>query len=233
MTTGVFDNYLNKAWPYRFTASLLVRNIHGGTPSDPKKTEGWIRSKLEKKDDAIMALVTKTMAERGVNYDQAVDEVSDLKNLNGFKRDEEHGLYVEGRTVKAAIKEAASVAVASGALTQRGWGKTNKGLLGYIAEHVFVEEDIIPLGVEAPDGVHQRFVHTFRGAGIQLEEYLTEAKISFTVLSDHDFSEKEWAAIWLKGEKQGLGASRSMGCGTYKVVEWTPLHKKNPSKAKV
>ena len=44
--------------------------------------------------------------------------------------------------------------------------------------------------------------------------------IDFTVISDHDFSDKEWAHIWLCGQMQGIGASRSQSFGRYEVTKW-------------
>lgn len=218
--TSVFAKFQPQMFPYRFGGSLLVGTIAGGTPTDPKVAEGWLKTKLGvDKDDQIRAMVAETMVERGITADEAVKAVDENKHLNGFRRDEQ-GLYIEGRQLKAALKEAASCAVAAGKLTARGWGKTNKGLLSYLAEHVFVVEDRLHLGVTEATGINQRFVHTFRGSGIQYEEYVTDAKVDFTVMADHDFSEKEWAAIWTSGEQQGIGASRSQGYGRYEVTRW-------------
>lgn len=220
---SVFAKYATKQYPYRFAGQLHVGTIAGGTPTDPKVAEGWLRTKLGvDRDDLIREMVAEVMVERGVTADEATTIVNTSKHLNGFKRDE-NGLYVEGRQLKAGLKEAASIAVAAGALTARGWGKTNKGLLSYLAEHVFVVEDRLHLGVTEPTGIAQRFVHTFRGNGIQYEEYVTDAKIDFTVIADHDFSEAEWAAIWLRGEQNGIGASRSQGFGRYEVTRWDRL----------
>jgi hypothetical protein len=220
---SVFDKYRTDAYPYRFAGSLHIGVIAGGTPTDPKVAEGWLKTKLgADKDDLIRQMVAETMVERGVTAEEATQLVNAQKNLNGFKRDE-HGLYIEGRQLKAALKEAASVAVAAGKLPQRSWGKTNKGLLSYLAEHVFVVEDRLHLGVAEASGIAQRFVHTFRGTGIQYEEYVEDAKVDFTVISDHDFAEKDWAAIWLCGEQNGLGASRSQGYGRYEVTRWERL----------
>jgi hypothetical protein len=217
---SVFEKYRSEAYPHRFSGTLLVGTIAGGTPTDPKVAEGWLRTKLGiDKDDEIRRLVAETMVERGVNAEEATEIVNTQKNLNGFKRDE-HGLYIEGRQLKAALKEATSIAVAAGKLKQRGWGTTNKGIQGYLAEHVFVVEDRLYLGVTEATGINQRFVHTFRGTGIQYEEYVAEAKIDFTVISDHDFTEKDWATIWMCGEQNGIGASRSQGYGRYEVVRW-------------
>ena len=217
---SVFDQYRDKAFPFRFAGTLHVGVIAGGTPTDPRVAEGWLKTKLGADSDRlIQELVAETMVERGVTADEAVPIVNAQKNLNGFKRDE-NGLYVEGRQLKAALKEAASVAVAAGKLTGRGWGKTNKGLLSYLAEHVFVVEDRLQLGVTEASGIMQRFVHTFRGTGIQYEEYVEDAKVNFTVMADHAFADEEWATIWLCGEQQGIGASRSQGYGRYEVVRW-------------
>jgi hypothetical protein len=220
---SVFAKYENEAYPHRFSGQLHIGVIAGGTPTDPKVAEGWLRTKLGiDKDDLIREKVAEVMLERGVTADEATKVVDEQKHLNGFKRDE-NGLYIEGRQLKAALKEAASVAVAAGKLNARGWGKTNKGLLGYLAEHVFVVEERLYLGVMEASGVAQRFVHTFRGTGIQYEEYVNDAKVDFTVKADHDFSAKEWAAIWLCGQQQGIGASRSQGFGTYEVTRWDPI----------
>lgn len=219
---GVFDKYRDDAFPYQYSGTLHVGMICGGVPTDPKVAEGWLKTKLGIDNDRlIQEMVAETMIERGVSPEEAVSLVNAQKNLNGFKRDEK-GLYIEGRQLKAALKEAVNVAVAAGKLDKRGWGKTNKGLLGYLAEHVFVTEERLHLGVTEATGINQRFVHTFRGTGIQYEEYVEGADINFTVISDHDFSDKEWATIWLCGEQQGIGASRSQGYGRYEVTRWEP-----------
>lgn len=223
---SVFAKYVPDAYPYKFSGQLLIGTIAGGTPTDPKVAEGWLRTKLGlDKDDLIREAVAEVMAERGVTADEATQIVNTNKHLNGFKRDDS-GLYIEGRQLKAALKEAASVAVGAGKLNGRGWGKTNKGLLGYVAEHIFVVEDRLHLGVTEATGIAQRFVHTFRGSGIQYEEYVENAKVDFTVISDHDFTEKEWATIWLTGEQQGVGASRSQGFGRYEVTRWDRISAK-------
>lgn len=228
MPTSVFEHLRTKAWPYQFRGSLQVRNIAGGVPSDPRVAEGWLRSKVEASDNIIREMVAQVMADRQVTLEEATAEVDKLKHLNGFKRDPDtKGLYIEGRQLKAALKEAASVAVASDKLKGRGWGKTNKGLLSYLAEHVMVAEETLALlsvdthsPVTEPSGITQRFVHTFRGSGIQYEEFVEDAVIDFTIRCDHPFTEEEWAMIWLTGEQQGLGASRSQGYGRYTLTRW-------------
>jgi hypothetical protein len=216
---SAFARYEKKAWPYKFNGTLVVRNIAGGTPSDPNVAKGWLTSMFTEKDEVIVQMIAEVMAERGISKEEATEHVDKLRHLNGFKRDEK-GLYLEGRCLKAALKEACSVAVASGKLPSRGWGKTNKGLLGFMAEHVHVVEDRLHLGVSEPSGILQGFVHTFRGNAIQYQEYVEEAKLQFTIEADYEFKAEEWAIIWLTGERQGLGASRSQGMGRYTVTDW-------------
>lgn len=213
--------YLESAYPHRYEGSMVVATIAGGTPTDQNVAEAWLKTKLADKDDLIREAVAEVMLERGVNADEAAAIVDQTKHLNGFKRDPERGgeLYIEGRQLKACIKEAASVARAANKLPAK-WGTTNKGILGFVAEHIFIVEERLHLGVNAPSGIMQRFVSTFRGTGIQYEEYVTDAKIEFTVIADHPFSEKEWAMLWLTAEQQGIGASRSQGYGRFEVTRW-------------
>lgn len=224
---SVFDKYRPKAFPFRFHGTMHVDCIAGGIPTDPKVAEGWLRSKLDAPDDIIREEIAKTMVERGVTVEEATEIVGAARTLNGFKRDEQ-GLYIEGRQLKAALKEAAWVAANAGKLNPKGWGSCTdqnlrKGLKNWLPEHVFVEEDRLHLGVEQPSGVMQRFVHTFRGTGISYEEYVLDAKIDFTVITDFKFTDEQWAMIWLFGEQQGIGASRSQGYGRYQITAWEPI----------
>lgn len=227
---SIFADIAEKTFDKQYHAELLVHEIHGGIPTDPNKAAGWIASKMGLKDEMLRDMVVKTMEERGTieaatteDVTDAASEVSDLKQLNGFKRSDDGVLVIEGRQVKAMLKEAASIAVAGDHLPSRGWGKTNKGLLNFLAEHIFVLEDKIPLGVVDPSGISQRFVHTWRGSGIQYEEYVTDAKVEFTVVTDYEWPEKFWPTVWVIAEKNGLGASRSTGVGTFEVQAWDQL----------
>ena len=219
--TSAFAHYTDRAWPHRFNGTITVRNMAGGVPSDPRVAEGWLKTKLtDNRDDLIRDLVAQTMVERGVTADEATELVDINKHLNGFKRNDQ-GLYFEGRQLKAAIKEAASVARATDKLKSR-WGSTSKGVLGFVAEHIMVVEDKLPLGVTEPTGVLQSFPKNPRTGqtGIQYTEFIEVAEFDFTVISDYAFTDEEWAMLWLTGEQQGIGASRSQGFGRYEVTRW-------------
>lgn len=219
---NVFAGFRAAAYPHHYRGTLLVRTMAGGIPANPKTAEGWIRAHLTDRDDEVRALVAKTMVERGVDMDAAAEIVADQATINGFKRDSERKgeLYIEGRCLKSCLKEAASIAVAAGKLSGRGWGATNKGLKSFLAEHIFVQEEKLHLGVTEPAGIATRFVTTFRGTGIQREEYVEDVKIDFTVATDWEFSEKDWAMIWLTAGENGFGSARSQGYGRFDIIRW-------------
>lgn len=254
---SVFSQWADKAWPYTFEGTLFVPHIAGGTPFDNKVAEGWLRTKMVDKDDEIRAMVARVMEERRITAEEATREVDMLQHLNGFKRgrcdqcpapendgnvafcEGQHQLFIEGRQLKAALKEAASVAVAAGKLDGKGWGRTRKSLLGFLAEHVMVMDERLYLHqpepgtgtgpdypprpgepFTQPSEIIQRFVHTFRGNGIQYEEIVSGACFDFTIKTDWNFKDEAWAMIWLTGEQEGIGASRAQGFGRYKLVRW-------------
>jgi hypothetical protein len=227
MLFEIGDVYRNK-----YEADILLTNIYGGVPTHPKIVEGWLRKVFAGHEETqIKLMVRDVLVERhGKDFDfealtedelmAAIDEAGAL-SVNGFKRDRETGeLYIEGRQVKACIKEAASIAMADKALKVRGWGNTNKGLMQFIPEHIFVPELVVPLGVTEPTGVDTNFVHTWRGDSIKREEYVENAKASFSVVTDYDFDEDFWKQVWTRAQLNGLGASRSQGRGCFEVLRW-------------
>lgn len=230
--TSVFADFEEEVYPYRYQGEIVVEHLVGGIPQDPNKVEGWLRSKIEDDDRLLEELIMETLVEIGGDFNNPLDreeatkKAASKRNLNGFKRDRETGeLYIEGRQLKAAIKESSNILWA----TER-WGPTRKGTKSFFAEHLFIVENRLGLGVDKPTGVQQRFVHTFRGTGIQLEEYVEEARFSFTLITDYDFSKTQWGQLWKTAEKQGVGATRSQGFGTYVVTQWDKLPEAAPSR---
>lgn len=221
---SIFEKESVKSYKHRYNATIIVSELHGGWPVNQQVALDHLRRKLADNDELLRAAVAEQLAEQTANgetpdVDAAAVEVALAKNLNGFKKDS-HGLYVEGRHVKALLKEAASVAVNAGRVELKGWGLTNKWLTKWLPEHCFVLEDRIYLGRDIPDGIAQRFVVSRHGTGIQLEEYALDVKLDFTVVTDFEIKPADWAAIWTTAEFQGLGASRSQGYGTFKMLGW-------------
>jgi hypothetical protein len=223
VTESVFAKFRPKVYPYIYDGSLFVGRHVGGTPSDPKVAESYIRTKLDDADDIIQQAVSEIMLERGLTKTEAAAELALRKHLNGYKRDPERGLYAEGRTLKACLKEAAGILIQTH-WPKKTWGNhsSKKGTKGFMPEHIFVLEDRLYFGVNEPTGVQQRFIATHRGTGIQMEEYIDDAKIDFTVGCDYLFSEEDWGFLWSTAEQNGWGASRSQDYGKFAVTRWDP-----------
>lgn len=233
-TAGAFSKFANDAWPYWYAGELRVGILAGGIPQDPNVVESWIKTKLRdvRSDAEIQEVIATTMAELGLNEEEAVREASSkMVGMNGFKRDEV-GLYVEGRQLKAALKEAVMVAANSGKLETAKWGNPDnaaykKQIKGWFPEHVFVVEERLYIlhdgePVQVHDGVTQKFVHTHRGDSISYEQFVRDAEIRFTIKADYELKEQQWAMIFLTGQMQGFGASRSQEYGRYIVTKWEP-----------
>lgn len=196
---------------------------------------------------AVVAEATAILEmDEGTLTDLAVAKTArDMAGLNMFKRTHpgmvggmppgapEGTLYIEGRQIKAALKEGVAVAANAGKISTKSWGNPDnstykKQLKGWFPEHVFVPEFAIPLMrngeyIKEPDGVLQKFIHTHRGDAIGYEEYVQGADITFTVKTDVELTFEQWGMIWLTGQDQGIGASRSQGYGVYEVTGWEQL----------
>jgi hypothetical protein len=231
--TGVFDKFYAQAWPVEFHGRIRVSAIHGGTPSSPETARKWVISRVSntRSPSEVQALVVRTMAELEVSLDAAVDKaVGEMAGLNIFKREASGQLYIEGRQLKAALKEAVSVAANEGKLTTRGWGHPDndsyrKQIKGWFPEHVFIADEHLLMHrngepVTEASRTLEKFIHTHRGDAIGYEEVCEDVEFDFRAETDHEFTEKEWAMIWLTGQKQGIGASRSQSYGQYEVTRW-------------
>lgn len=234
MTQSVFEPFQAESYPLEFQGRIHVPILVGGVPFDSRIIEGWIKSKVTDNDEKVRQLIAETMLQRQVTMAEATRIVNETKNLNGFKRlrcpscppegnvcDEgKHELYYEGRQLKAAMKEAVSVAVGAGKINLRGWGTTKKFVTNYFPEHVFIKERELPLGKFQADGILQQLVHAPHGDALQYQEYVKDVEFDFTVVTDHPFTKKDWAMLWTTGQLQGLGSSRSQAYGVYTVVRW-------------
>jgi hypothetical protein len=222
---SVFADYQDKNWPYRYQVCLHAESIAGGVPLDPDVLSGHLKRKTDAADNLIRREVAEAVVERGLTQDEAIEELANLKGHIGFRRDAE-GLYIGGYQVKAMLREAANIAVAAGRLKKGGWGlhSANRGILSWLAEHLFIVEDRVHLGVTEPTGTNQSFIAkvTPKGpiAAIQNTDYVEGCDLHFTVETDWEFDDADWAAIWTTAEREGLGAARKMGYGRLTVTQW-------------
>lgn len=240
------DIFGAKTDPYTYyRAELRFKHlVVGGIPSDKSVIEGWLRSRLELDDAAIVELIEQTVQERGVmTPDEAIEEVmkSDLApSVNGFKRDDNGELCIEGRIVKAALKEWSNSAYpgtefpgkAKIAAYKNAKGQDvaplKKGLMRYLAEAVIVDDVLIGLGVKEPTRVEERIKHVMTQQGprssINRVEVVEQPTVSFTVKVRDDFLPPEaWGRIWAVGEGIGLGSDRGRSDGQFELTAWEKL----------
>ena len=98
--TALFSKYKVR---FQFNDKLC-----GGVPKSEKAIEGWIRTNVQDKSK-----LEQMISDTKDSIDKSNLTESDIDNLatsawNGFKSDK-HGLYIEGRQIKAMFKESANV----------------------------------------------------------------------------------------------------------------------------
>jgi len=159
------------------------------------------------------------------------ERVADLKNTVGFKSDD-NGLYLEGRAVKAAIKESANIMFGGERV-----GPTRKGFKNYVAERLVVVEDKVYLNREQPDGVETFTGHVTGPQGprstLTRYEYVEKPILTFHIkelkLMQNSkngkaaLTDEQWEQLFVSMEVQGMGAIRSQQYGRFETVEFTKI----------
>jgi len=234
----------------------------GGIPKDPDTIKQWLKARLEIGEAELLALADETIKEMGwtagnlgtEEMDQLVDIIAarDTKG-NSFKKlrrwddgswhpltdqevqDGKGELIIEGRQVKAALKEAASNLYPGTKrwpgfpTTDEGKGETRKGLAGYMVDRLEVVERIIPIGRLVPDITgEQRIKHITGPQGkrstINVVDVCEDVTFSFTVSVLDDFIvEQVWGEMWEYIELGGIGADRARGDGRGTLEKWEPV----------
>lgn len=242
MAVGVFARAQSRVFvTYRAQIQLRDR-IMGGTPKDPKIIEAWLRHKagIDKQEEIRRAMI-RTMQELGAEVDEnssyeevqkASEALAVHRQTNGFKLNDK-GLYIEGRTVKAAIKESTNILFAGDRWLKKQKKDSDdlyggKGPRAVVAERVFVNPDQISLGVDGPTGIDLFIGHTQGPKGRQSNlthyEYVDRPLITFDVMVAQDAVENDnWEALWVHAQENGLGALRSQGFGRFDVMAWDKI----------
>lgn len=213
----------------RYTTIIHVRGLMvGGIPSDPSLTRSWLRARLDLGDTALEELVTQTIAERdaALSVEDKIDSLmasGNAPSVSGFKRmPGTKELAYEGRCMKAALKEAMNSAYPGNKYPGQPANVNRKGLMRYGAESVFVEEDLIGLGVTAPTRVEERVKHVMTPQGprssIARVEVVDQPKLTCTIRVRDDFMPPEvWARVWQTAEEIGIGSDRARSDGRFSL----------------
>jgi hypothetical protein len=153
--TSVFAGWSEQFWQYRYNLTLDFTTLQGGQPVDPRIVKTLIRQRLGFNDEELLAqAVGEILAETNQeatpeNVSEAAKSVESKYGLNVFRCDDK-GLFLGGYALKAAIKEAVSIARAANNLPEK-YGATRKGIISYTAEHIGVVEDKLYIGRNAAE----------------------------------------------------------------------------------
>lgn len=229
--TSVFAEVESKDYT-TYRAQLQINDwVMGGIPQKVELIEGWLRKGMgvesaeELRQQALKVMIElfPEQVTPGMTYEQAILVTKDLaeQHTNSFKRSPNGYLYIEGRQIKAMLKEAINIRFPK---ERVGHGK---GAKKFSEERVFIEPDHISLGVKEPSGRHLFVGHVSdqRGERSTLTNYdfVKQPKINFLVKIQStavEVLEPLWPLIWITAEKNGLGALRSQGFGTFVVTAW-------------
>jgi hypothetical protein len=244
---GVFDDHPAANADYRrFLVELsFLDKIGGGIPSNPKTIEGWLRTNMGISDEEELQEFTfRTLTELGyephtMTY-QAIEEAAKEAALglhaNVFKRDE-HGLFIEGRQVFAALKEATEI-LYKGVKWGRRPGKQGSPIDAYVGkaasaffpERVHIVESRIYLGRDEPDDLELVIVHPrdpSRSSSMHYQQVVVRPIVHFHVeeLVDHEVPSNRvpddaWPRIFRLAQNNGIGARRSQQMGKFKVTRF-------------
>jgi len=216
---------------------LHVKNrIVGGTPTNPKLIEGWLKANMPEVTEDERAKLAATTLEQ---VKDVVEEESKAM-WTTFKKDVTGVLFIEGRQVKAAFKEAANI-LREALIKQDKKGKPDEkknrftGFKSKLAERLFVEEERIFLirpgigPVTKPSGTEERPIHVMTAMGertaLKRYDYVSDVDLTFTVRwLDDGLMDDELLTVLLDYMGwNGLGADRSQGEGLFEVKEVVKL----------
>lgn len=222
-TKNLFEQHKKSGWyPFdTYKVKIRLRDIVGGIPMNPNMVEKWINATNENKsaeerealkNAALALLPEKTeekMEQQGIGF----------ARVNGE-------LVIEGRQVKAMLKEAANITNMTSPRVDPK--EPNKQMKSKVGDQLFVEDVFINLGGrKGPDAVEQKPIHVMTTQGprssIKVYEICRGVDIEFTLKRHNQkgkmaVTEEVMLAILDYSQNIGLGADRSQGHGLFEVL---------------
>jgi hypothetical protein len=223
---NLFEKHKKSGWKAfeTYRVKIKCRDLVSGIPKDPELLRKWINARCKDKTEAEREAIRLTHLE---HLEEVIDETAD-KQAIGFLRMEDGQLAVEGRCIKAMLKEAGNIIrqIAPGGKPKKGKNGIT-ALRSKVADRVFVVEQYIPLGRTEPDSVEERPIHVMTPQGprssIKRFEVLYGVEVDFTVKRCRDpkgegVPEEALLAILDYAQTSALGTGRSQGTGTFEVL---------------
>jgi len=221
MSENLFAKHKKSGWQAfaRYAVKIRCHDLVGGRPLNADLIEKWVTATCKKANDKERQKIIDADV---ALLDETIDEVAE-KQAIGFARIDGH-LAIEGRQVKAMLKEAANII--KGIIPGGKDGKGIAALKSKVADQIFVEEEYIILDKTQPDDVEERPIHvmTRQGPRTSLKrcEIVRDVEIDFIVArragAGEGVPQKALLAILDYAQQVGLGADRSQGRGRFEVL---------------
>ena len=232
---GIWDAEEAKIYGRYQVTIKMADTIRGGIPQNPEIIESWLRQRIAGGDEELRIAMLRTLDElghdvaEGMTMDQLKEvakEMATKNNANTFFSDD-LGLWIRASNVKAMLKENVSILYPYTKKENR-MGPTAKAAKAFWAERVFVDGDRVYLmrdgqHITEPDGTELQIGHVPSAQGrkstLTYYDYCEQPELTFTIFSLEDMVQMDmWRSVFLGAQRNGLGATRSLGHGTFKVI---------------
>ena len=221
-------SFLGTYAPYDdYVVRLTVTSLAGGVPKHRDILRGWIDSTNKEKSqedrDRLVQAAIKELPD--------ISEEKEARSWVGFKSalvDGKPSLFIEGRQVKAMLKEAANIIKKVVPVPKHKGAPDGKGITNFkskLADHVFVPQGPIYLNRSEPDVSEERPVHAMTAQGprtsLKRVDIVEDVTIEFPLrrLDNGNVPEISLMAVLEYAQHIGLGADRSQGKGSFSNVQ--------------
>ena len=199
--------------------TIHLSDIAGGLPADPRLVDAWQEANW-RKSAKLLEGDPRDSAEAAQRTAELLEGIPEEKGFTVFPRGPGGELCIEGRQVKAALKESANILRQ---LVPVGTPKKVVPLRSKLAERVFVVERLLPFTPETtePDDVIERAIHVMTAQGprdaIKRSEIVKGRDLICTlkVLNDGLFTHEVLGTLLEHMSENGLGGDRSQGFGRF------------------
>lgn len=226
--TDLFKKHKKSGWePFdTYKVKVRFRNIVGGIPANPELVQTWVDAKNKDKKQAEREKIAQAHRDKTEELSEELAE----RNGIGFLRDEDGELVIEGRQIKAMLKESANIIKDTCPTGSKKDGKPVFGvkqLKSKVADQIFVVEEYIKLGRTEPDEIVERPIHVMTPMGprdsIKVCEVCYGVEVEFTVKRHKGTGKMAVPEATLLGildyaQNIGGGSERSQGKGTFEVL---------------
>ena len=206
---------------YRLT--IHADDLAGGLPVDPRLIDAWQQAHWSKRPDVVLQPGDPKTPEEAAarTADLLSGVVADEAGWTTFPRDPvTKELCIEGRQIKAALKEAANICKGMEPFFVRG---KQVPLRSKLAERVFVLERLLPMSPSRtePDDTIERPIHVMTAQGprdaLKRTDIVRNVVLGCTlrVLNDGLFTKGLLEGLLEYAGQNGLGADRSQGMGRF------------------